>query len=112
MGSDRRETNVSDLKRPRANSRVSEVADWGSVNEKLLVKVVEIISKKGGAVRLGYTRDGGAYAVGVYAGSNYFTDYIRPSEDIEEYLNSVVESFEDYVPGGEQPAKKGSTRKA
>jgi hypothetical protein len=48
----------------------------------------------GGALRLGYTRDGGAYAVGVYGDGTPFTEYIPPSDDIEVYLKGIIEDYE------------------
>ena len=96
MGRDKRETEQQTFRKPRASSVSVEVADWGSVDAQKLVRAIAIASKQGGALRLGYTRDGGAYAIGVYAGSNYFTDYIRPTEDIEDYLDELCKSFEEY----------------
>jgi hypothetical protein len=96
MGRDKRETENSTFRKPRTSTNIGNTADWGSIDAQKLVKLVETASRKGGAVRLGYTRDGGAYAVGVYAGSNYFTDFIRPSEDIDQYLTDLTVSFEDF----------------
>lgn len=112
MGRDKRETEQQNFRKPRATTNTSEVADWGSINAEKLVRTIAIASKRGGALRLGYTRDGGAYAVGVYAGSNYFTDYVRPSEDIEGYLDSLTQSFEDYE-GSEatEPVRTPSKRR-
>ena len=45
----------------------------------------------GGAIRFGYTRDGGAYAVGLYYGGETCTEYIRPGEDVEQALIESVE---------------------
>lgn len=112
MGQDKGEARVSTFRKPRAGTQVGNVADWGSVDAKILVRAIEVASRKGGALRLGYTRDGGAYAVGVYAGSNYFTDYIRPTEDVDQYLTDLIGSFEEYDGSTEiQPAKSGSKRK-
>jgi hypothetical protein len=112
MGRDKREVEGNTFRKPRATTQVGNVADWGSVDAQLLVKTVETASRKGGAVRLGYTRDGGAYAIGVYAGSNYFTDYVRPSEDIDQYLKDLIGSFEEYDGSAQtQPAPTGSKRR-
>lgn len=111
MGQDKREAEVSTFRKPRANTQVGNVADWGSVNAQVLVKLIEVSSKKGGAVRLGYTRDGGAYAIGVYCGSNYFTDYVRPSEDVDQYLTDLTASFEDYDGTTEAEPKKARSKR-
>lgn len=112
MGRDKRETEQSTFRKPRKSSQVGDVADWGGVNAEVLQKTIEIASKKGGAIRLGYTRDGGAYAIGVYAGSTYFTDYVRPNEDIEQYLADLSSSFDEYDGSAEtMPTATGSKRR-
>lgn len=112
MGSDKREEQKNTLRKPRESSQVGHVADWGSVDAKVLLRAVEIASKKSGALRLGYTRDGGAFAIGVYAGATYFTDYVRPNEDIEQYLLDLTASFEDYDGSTQSvPERTGSKRR-
>lgn len=70
-------------------------ADWASVNGSDLVKTLEAVALAGGALRLGYTRDGGAYAIGIYGDGEPYTVYIRPSEDIDRALANIREAFED-----------------
>ena len=112
MGRDKREVEASTFRKPRAVTQVGNVADWGSVDAQILVKTIETASRKGGAIRFGYTRDGGAYAIGVYAGPNYFTDYVRPGEDVDQYLKDLIGSFEDYDGSTEtQPQASGSKRR-
>jgi hypothetical protein len=43
----------------------------------------------GGAVRIGFTRDGGALALGMYMGEDYATEYIRPSEDLSMIVREL-----------------------
>ena len=107
-----KDSNGDTFSRPRKQVSTGNVADWGSVDAETIRKCVETASKKGGALRLGYTRDGGAYAIGVYAGSNYFTDYVRPSEDVEGYLHDLTISFDDWDGSTETgPEKSGSKRR-
>jgi len=68
-------------------------ADWGSVDAELLRYAVAAVSVAGGAVRFGYTRDGGAYAIGVYDNGESDTDYVRPGEDINGYLRALGDDF-------------------
>jgi hypothetical protein len=69
-------------------------ADWASVDARLLGLAVAAVAYKGGALRLGYTSDGGAYAVGVYGDGDMYTDYIRPSENMEEYLRELIQAWD------------------
>jgi len=98
MGIDKHESNAK-LRRPRQSNETSGVADWESANPGVLVKVLARAGKKQCALRFGYSRDGGAYAIGVYTGSEYWTDYVRPSEDIDQYLQDLLLSLEEYEVG-------------
>jgi hypothetical protein len=112
MGRDKRELENNTFKKPRKDNTIGESADWGGVDAKILQDCIQTASQKGGALRLGYTRDGGAYAIGVYAGSTYFTDYIRPTENIDQYLTDLTESFRLYDGSAEKaPEASGSKRR-
>lgn len=106
MGMD--ELKIQDQMRKRRNKNEPvEPADWGGVSPTALVSAISAITHKGGAVRFGYTRDGGAYAVGVYYGGEYFTDYLRPYEDIDGYLDDLRDTFESAQPA---PVPHGNKR--
>jgi hypothetical protein len=62
----------------------------------LLQKVIARAGYKQCALRFGYTRDGGAFSIGVYTAQEPFTDYIRPGEDIDAYLQELLEDLEEY----------------
>lgn len=91
------------------NRRKSDVlssggADWGSVEPGLLARLVSTVTSRGGAVRFGYTRDGGAYAVGFYYGGESTSEYCRPSEDISAFLEEWVSFYEELpASGGKSP---------
>jgi len=85
---------AEDKRRRRSTSQLGNgPADWSTVNGDLLVKAIAAIARDGGALRLGYTRDGGAYAVGFYGDGAPFTEYIPPSEDVDEFLRGVIEDY-------------------
>jgi hypothetical protein len=68
-------------------------ADWNSANAQLLVRAIERVALSGGALRFGYTRDGGAYAIGVYGDGEPYTLYISPRDDINGVLEGIVEAW-------------------
>lgn len=76
---------------PQSNSRG---ADWTEVDGVLIAKAVAVVGRMGGALRLGYTRDGGAYAVGVYGDGDPFTKYCPPGDEIESLLRRLIETYE------------------
>lgn len=86
--------NRDDKKRAkRAYSPRRESADWSSVNAEDIRHAVSAVGSIGGALRFGYSRDGGAYAVGVYGlESEPYTDYLRPGDDVSAYLCGLAEA--------------------
>lgn len=83
-----------DPERPRRRSfGESEPADWSLANAELLVKLIYNVTGCGGAVRFGYTSDGGAYAIGFYGDGEPYTEYVRPSMDIDEALKVFIEAW-------------------
>lgn len=67
------------------------VADWGTVTGKVLVDLVQVVSSAGGAVRFGYTRDGGAYSVGIYLDDDRETFYFKPADDLDDAIGQLTE---------------------
>jgi len=65
-----------------------ETFDWFAV-----IALTEALCRHGGALRLGQTRDGGAWAFGVYLGNDYATEYIRPSEDFGVACLEIAEAW-------------------
>lgn len=71
----------------------TNTADWGTADAELLRWAIATVAFKGGALRFGYTRDGGAYAVGILGDGEPYTEYIKPSDDISEYLRGLGERW-------------------
>jgi len=69
-------------------------ADWETASHELIVRAIGVISRAGGAVRFGYTRDGGAYAIGIMGDGEPYTEYIRPTESVDEYLTALIAQWE------------------
>lgn len=90
---DKRAKSEEVKRRRRAEGKAAGTADWAAADGELLAKAVGAVALMGGALRLGYTRDGGAYAIGIYGDGEPFTEYVPPSEDINEYLKGVIEDY-------------------
>jgi hypothetical protein len=78
---------------PTFRSKTTSPADWESVDAQLVMKAVATLAARDGALRLGYTRDGGAYAVGFYGDGDPFTKYIAPGDDIDGFFREVIEYY-------------------
>lgn len=70
-------------------------ADWKSVDANALVDCICTAASTGGALRLGYSRDGGAYAVGIYGDGEPYTEFCKPSEDVDSFIADIRQLFED-----------------
>lgn len=68
-------------------------ANWETVNWQALIALIIAFGDEGGAVRVGKTRDGGAWALGVYLDDDYATEYIRPNEDFDEALHEIAQAW-------------------
>lgn len=77
----------------RANRGDGQAADWGQCNGKALAYAIGAVTKHGFAVLLGYTAEQGAYTVRVIGIEGMRPDYIRPTEDIDAYLQQLGEDF-------------------
>ena len=72
-----------------------EKADWSKANSELVHACICAVARKGGALRFGYSSDGGAYAIGVYGDGAPYTDYLKPGEDVDEYLQDMLASYQE-----------------
>lgn len=69
-------------------------ADYAALDGTRIMGCLATIAAAGGAVRFGYTSDGGAYALGVYGdGEKPYTEYLKPGDPVEDYLESLAASF-------------------
>lgn len=91
---DAREDSKPTQRRYRNQSRGNgEVADYATIDAIALLQAISAVCARGCAIRLGYTRDGGAYAIGIVGDGEPYTEYVRPTEDVALYLRSLAEDF-------------------
>lgn len=74
---------------------IDDIADWGKVTGSLLVDLVQVVTRLGGAVRFGYTRDGGAYSIGLYLDDDRETFYCKPDSDLDGFITNLTELLRD-----------------
>lgn len=91
----KRDSNFNPLNSSRGiKRRNGGTADWESADALTLQKAIATAARTGGALRFGYSRDGGAYAVGIYGDGEPYTEFVKPSEDVTAFLVEVIELFE------------------
>lgn len=81
------------------------VADWGSADIGKLSRAICAASITGGALRFGYSRDGGAYAVGIYGDGPPYTEFCKPDGDLDQMLDDIIALFEDIADEQSRTAK-------
>lgn len=91
----KRDSNFNPIGQRRGISRPSSgVADWGQATAELLQRAISTAAIGGGALRFGYSRDGGAYAIGIYGDGEPYTEFVQPNEDIDGILAKIIELYE------------------
>jgi hypothetical protein len=79
---------------PPITLRGGAVADWQNASPDRMQLLVCRVGAEGGAVRFGYTRDGGAYSIGIYLGDKSKTYYCNEKEGIDEKLTELALHFD------------------
>lgn len=67
---------------------------YGQVDMAYLSELMVAVERVGGAIRLGTTRDGGAFVVGVYGdGPDVYNVYANSIEKLHEHLENLAVVF-------------------
>lgn len=82
-------------KKRSSRRRKSVTADWSEANAENIYYLIIVVSKFDGAVRFGRSRDGGAYAIGVYGDGDPWTDYLPGNQDVNEWLLEIITELDD-----------------
>jgi len=92
--SDKRIRAAAKKELPSTVRDAGNTADWAGATPEIVLRLVCAVSAVGGAVRFGYTRDGGAYSIGIYLGENSKTYYCNEAGGIDDELKELAEYFE------------------
>lgn len=72
-------------------------ADWQAVTPAILVAAIAAVARAGGALRFGYSRDGGVFALGVMGDGEPYTLWERDPAQLDITLGELTEYFTDMV---------------
>lgn len=99
----KRDSNFNPIGKSRGLRRgQGGVADWEQADGDTLKRCIATVASTGGALRFGYSRDGGAYAIGIYGDGEPYTEFVRPSDDIDVILTDIKDLFESIADDGAQ----------
>jgi hypothetical protein len=76
-----------------SNRGNADLAEWNNANAELLVKAIGSVTSRNCAIQFGYTRDAGAYVVRIVGDGEPYNEYIRPTEDLNGFLQSLIDDF-------------------
>jgi hypothetical protein len=79
----------------RAERQSRGKVDFDALHCAELRTLTAYIIEMGGAIRIGATRDGGAYAIGVYGFGEPFTEYCGASEDFSVFCGQLASDLMD-----------------
>lgn len=88
--------------RKHHDRRSNGSVDWSTIGSEMLRDAIRSVSKSGGALRFGYTRDQGAFAIGIYGEGDPYTEYFHSVQDCTEFLLEIIG---DYTDDTQQPVK-------
>jgi len=82
-------------KERRANRNTGVNTDWHTVDSDLILNLIAAITAIKGTITFGYTRDGGAYYLNYYIDGESYKEYIRPTENIDRFLEGEIEFWKN-----------------
>lgn len=87
----KRDEKRDERRRERATRPAVEVEQ---IDPVALLAALASITVDNGALRIGLSRDGGAFAFGIYGDGEPYTEYVGATEDVNEYLRELARHFE------------------
>jgi len=78
----------------RRNRGNGEQPDWSIADSNLVLRLITAVAKIDGAVQFGYTRAKDQYVIRVVGDGEPFNEYLRPTEDLDYWLETFVQDYE------------------
>lgn len=67
--------------------------DWGRIDDQLLFKLIQEATTDDGAVKFGYSRDGGAYSLILYGASEPVKIYEHDDAMMTQTIINILEAY-------------------
>lgn len=80
-------------------------ANYATATPGWLAAVIVAVTAQGGAIRFGYSRDGGVYAIGVYFEGEQEKFYVKQSEGIDQWCEEL---YNDLAPTSDESNSNGA----
>lgn len=90
------QTATKSRRRYQAPSAGRGQLSWTEIGGSNIVEALNAVCEKGGALRFGYSSDGGAWALGVYGdGPTPYTLFSPDPDTMREHLANLTELFSE-----------------
>lgn len=76
-----------------------ERPDYSRATPGWVVAAIEAVTKRGGAIQFGLSRDGGVYTIVIMLDGEIEKNYVKESEGIDRFLEGVYHDFTESPPG-------------
>lgn len=70
-------------------------ADWREVNSELLKDCISTVTATGCAIRFGYSRDRGAFAIGIVGDGEPYTIWAGSIDELDIKMEKLMQSFHE-----------------
>lgn len=77
----------------RASRHKGDYADYANVSPDALHHAIESVTSADCAIQFGYTKDGSTFVVRIVGDGEPYNEFVRPSENMDEYLNALAADF-------------------
>ncbi len=84
---------TANARRRRERRHTGSVLDLSSIDADALKRALEAVLKRAVGITFGVTRDGGALSVTLLDNGENVREYVRATEDINQYLAGLAEDF-------------------
>jgi hypothetical protein len=77
----------------RRNRHKGDVADYANVSPNALHSSITAVTSADCAIQFGYTKDGTTFVVRIVGDGEPYNEFIRPSENMDEYLTALAADY-------------------
>lgn len=89
----RMDTHPEQASNRRRNRHSATEALWRDASPDKLRNVIDLVCSAGCAIQFGYTKDGSTFVVRIVGDGEPYNEFVRPSEDINLYLEGLADDF-------------------
>lgn len=77
----------------RANRHKNQHAEYSTVDANILLLAIANVTATGCAIQFGLTKEGSTFVIRIVGDGDPYNDFVRPSEDINSYLEALAADF-------------------